>query len=237
VALIDEAARRVGWRQRRRQGLEMTALQFLALEYLGVNKRDGIPFCHLPINPRTIRLMVKNDWIFESPGVDGRTLYTITHRGERAHAVFARPDTRRFDGMCTECGEKPKAVSGSGYVYVRCRECLRRENLRNYHERGRQINPDRPCSRCGVRPRQWRATGFIVYCKQCWAEKSREEKRRKEARWRALIQAGDPPQCRKCDQPVHYTARSVYDLCEYHYKTYLKEYRQRQKEKLRAREL
>jgi hypothetical protein len=228
VGLLDEAARRLGWRNRIRAGIRLTALQFLALDYLLANKRDGVLWCPLEMETRTIRRFAENDWVIENEGVDGRTLYTITRRGERVHQIFAAKGLRR-DGMCPACGEKPRYRTPSGILAGYCVTCHREYARRHYRLVGFSSNM-RPCPRCGKRDVAVAASGRIYeYCTPCRRARERERYRQDTAKKLARIQAGDPPRCRICGDPVHATSRTVYERCKAHQMEYMREYRQRKK--------
>jgi hypothetical protein len=208
--------------------MEMTALQFLTLAYLIEHKSDGIPFVELDLDPRTIRFLTGQDWIVASRwGIDGKTLYQITGRGEKAHGVFAKPG-RRFDGICPECGERPKAIGKNGYKYPYCLPCEHQLKARR-----RQLFGDegkiRLCPDCGLRVVKRSSTGtFRSWCAPCEKKRRKEERRRRNQRYLALIKRGDPPMCRRCkEQPRHLVGEWVSDYCYQCYRDYQNEYNRR----------
>lgn len=169
------------------------------------------------VSRRTIRTLIKRDWIIESHGLDG-IRYKITGRGAEALHVYQEPPRRRLDGICPHCNERPR-VGNLGY----CLECHRDIQNEYYRTNGRTIDPDTAipiCPRCKKRPRHVYPSGHIIaYCSHCRKVLRRKERRRKHKRRLALILNGTPPICLVpgCTEPVHHSGRTTYDYCQHHY--------------------
>lgn len=183
------------------------------------------PFTHLPgANKHTIKALLERDWIFASPGADG-TRYKITGRGLRALQIY-EPVERRHDGICPDCNERPKHVTRSGKQEGYCIICLRKSGQREYRL-GIDKNPNSPCSRCKKRPRHRQPGGKVLtYCQHCDRILKRAAKRKKRRDQLMLLKAGGFIKCRKteCETCVHFTDKSVYDLCATHWHEYLDAY-------------
>ena len=217
------------WKQRHRHGMCMSHKQMTILQFLEQSKRAGFEFAELPkIDPRTLRSMAEQDWIFASPGLDG-IRYKITARGLKALHIFEQP-TRRFDDMCPSCCEQPKHRYSSGRKAGYCRECLRDLAKRQYKRKGYGIRQDRMCSRCGKFPVYVRPSGrAITYCLHCKNVMNRREKRRAHKRNIARIAAGEHIPCIRagCNEPRYHSENTVYDYCYAHYREYMNDYYRR----------
>ena len=222
-----EAAQIVGWPQRRFKGYPlMTAIMLLVLRDLKVAKDADYPGVYLTVHKATLNTLLERDWIYAVETPSG-TRYTITSRGERAKKLYEMPyESRRSDGMCPRCCERPRFRWPNGKLAGYCKECQRSYGLANYHLGRPRIDPDRMCSRCHQRPLHICSTGRVkTYCTQCLKEVRREERQRRYQRWRKLIDAGDPPMCYQCKtRPVYYTDKVVYDQCYECYREYQNEY-------------
>lgn len=138
------------WKQRRLTGYPpMTAHQRRVLEHLRDCKAQDWPAVHLDgVRKHTINALVKRDWIFESPGLDG-VRYTITARGQQALDAYSAPTRQyRHDGLCPDCGERPVYVTPSGNNLGYCLECRRDRQNRKYRETGTGLTPGKLCPRC-----------------------------------------------------------------------------------------
>lgn len=213
------------WKARRRAGLPlMTKLMYDILYTLAHEKQFGVLFIDLShVHGRTIQAMtLERDWIVAEAPDSPR--YTITARGEKALKVYSAP-ARRFDGLCPRCGVEPRYVNDDGLQYAYCYECNLKRGRRQYAMKGYQLDPAKPCSRCKKRKRHTYPSGkTIAYCLKCKNALSRKEKKRRRARLLERILGGEVICCSKCDQPVYYTKRTVYDLCYAHYREYQNRY-------------
>jgi hypothetical protein len=203
--------------------MEMTALQFVTLGCLIEHKADGIPFVELDLDQRTIRFLIGQDWIVMSRGIDCKTMYAITGRGEKAYGVFAKP-ARRFDGICPDCGERPKAITKSGKSIGYCREC---KKARDNSKQGMYPDRLRLCPTCGLRVVRRTSTGTLrSWCGPCEKKWRKKERRRRNRRLLARIRKGNPPLCYKCkERPRYVMSKWVSDYCyecnrEYHNEYY-----------------
>src|SRR5690242_4509009 len=109
--------------QRRLQGYApMSAKSMAVLQHLLVAKAQEWPFVSLDhVHKRTLNALFEADLIAESIGADG-VRYKITARGERTLQAYSRP-SRRTDGICPTCGERPKFFYSTGRRAGYCREC------------------------------------------------------------------------------------------------------------------
>lgn len=214
------------WTMRKRRDLPvMTPPMMKLLFILREAHNADSPFIHLEsVNKRTITALLDRDWVFASPGTDG-TRYKITGRGLKALQVY-EPVERRHDGICPDCNERPKHVTKSGRQEGYCIECLRKSSQRKYHL-DIDKNPNSLCARCKKRPRHRQPGGKVItYCQHCDRVLKRAAKRKKKRDQKKQLQAGGFIKCRMagCDACVHYTDKSVYDLCETHWHAYLTAY-------------
>lgn len=211
------------WTMRRRRDLPIITppMMKVLLRLREAHEADS-PFVHLPgVNKHTISALLERDWIFASPGVDG-TRYKITTRGLRDLKVY-EPVERRSDGICPDCNERPKHVTRSGRVEGYCIECLRKTGQRKYRL-GIDKNPKALCSRCKKRSRHRQPGGKVLtYCQHCDRVLKRAAKRKQRRARLKLLKTGGFIKCRMagCDTCVHFTEKSVYDLCETHWHAYL----------------
>lgn len=219
------------WTMRQRRDLPMmTPPMMKLLLILRETHNADSPFIHLDgVHKRTITALLNRDWIFASPGADG-TRYKITGRGLKALQVY-EPVERRHDGICPDCNERPKHVTRSGRQEGYCIVCLRKSAQREYRL-GIDKNPNLPCSRCKKRPRHRQPGGKVLtFCQHCDRVLKRMAKRTKKRQQLKLLRAGGFIKCRmdECDACVHYTDKSVYDLCETHWRAYLTAYNDRRR--------
>lgn len=218
---------RTDWKQRVRRGLPMMTPRMMAvLQTLRDAKKADWPFIPLPgVHKRTLRSLIARDWIFESPGLDG-VRYTITERGARALKVY-EPVVKRGDGLCPQCGERPRHVFRTGRNCGYCLPC-HRENERRERALGlSKGRVDRPCSRCKKRPRHRNPGGsYSTYCTRCNATLKRQGRRkRRKALLRAIQNGASVPPCQQCKlRPRAVRPGSVDDLCAECRRAYMSTY-------------
>lgn len=221
------------WKQRRRAGLPvMSRHMMLVLQDMRAAKASGFPFVDLSgVHKRTINALVRFDWIFESPGLDG-VRYKITLRGEKALKVYERP-TYRYDGLCPRCGLRPKKNWSSGKTCGYCDECLRKRDKRQYALKGHQFRPDSVCPMCKERPRlTYRNGKQHTYCAECRHARRAQERRRQHDLNLERIARGEVLLCRRCKaQPRYHTNKYVYDLCPDCQRAYMNAYNARRRGK------
>jgi hypothetical protein len=175
------------------------------------------------VHGRTRNTLLERDWITESPRHD-EPHYYLTGRGAKALNVYS-DEGNRWDGICPTCCDRPRGVFDTGKRMPYCEACNREHGRKQYAMKGWQLKAETPCSRCHKRPRKVFPSGKrIAYCDHCRTVLRRKERRRKHKRKLALIAAGKPPLCLKCDQPVHHSKAVVYDYCRYHYYEYQRAY-------------
>lgn len=139
------------------------------------------------VDRRTISAMIRRDWIIASRGLDG-VRYKITGRGAKALKVYSRR-LRRLDGICPECGERPKRVRASGVLDSYCLECGRAINNRKRRRIARSLRPGRVCSCCKKRPPHRYPGGlYSSYCCDCESRLARERRLRRKQQMSALTQ-------------------------------------------------
>lgn len=175
--------------------------EWVALEY---------PFAH----GTTIKGLIRRDWIFESYGIDGSVKYKITGRGLGALNIY-EPARQRRDGICPRCNERPRAVT-DGRRVAYCAECERERNRQRHSAGKADGDPQRPCSRCGKRPRyQYPGGRLSTYCQHCTNVLRRQNARKNERRLFKEIQKGAPvPLCQHCHQhPRYVSVNSVNPYC------------------------
>lgn len=216
-----------GW-QNSRAGLPpMSAKQKIVLRYLRDCKAQEWPFVSLDADPRTLRYLKEQGWIFDSVGLDG-VRYTITDRGEQALAVYEQP-RRRSDGMCPNCGVRPVHFTVNGNRTGYCLECDRARS-RGY----KRLNVKKPCPRCGGQRHQFPGGSYASYCEECNRELKRQGKQRRRLEQVERAKAGGPvPLCICChERPRAVHPRGISDFCpeceaEYHSKYRLRKALQR----------
>lgn len=143
------------------------------------------------VDRRTIRAMVKRDWIIVSPGTDG-IRYKITSRGVKASKVYSQR-LRRADGICPECGVRPKRVRSSGVLDSYCTECGRAISRRKRKRIALTMRPGRKCSCCHENPpHRYPGGTYSTYCCDCESRLARERRARlrKERRQYAALAKG-----------------------------------------------
>lgn len=228
----QKAAQIVGWPQRIVKGHPLiTAIMLLVLRHLKEAKEAGlspVSLAEFGLHKATLTALLDRDWIYEAR-VDGQARYGITARGERELRFYESPVApRRTDGLCPACGLRPRHVSATGRVNGYCYECGKVYEKRQRDLGRPRLNPNRLCSMCRERPVHICSTGRPkTYCAECLKKHRRQEKARRQARWRAMIAAGDPPRCYKCGAPVHFTEHTIYELCYDHYREYQNGYNRR----------
>ena len=233
MSMLDKAEEIVGWRQRRVRGLQMTAIHYLVLDHLNQFANQGAPFQDLPpLDPRVIRSLLKNDWVFESPGIDGSIKYGITNRGQRALQIFSQ-SYRRNDGICPICGERPKMPLSDGSTYGYCIQCDRERKRRRRAMGFQDKNPDALCPSCGKRKRHVSASGKVrSYCLPCRRERSKAARRRQNQRLLERIAAGEVLLCYRCkEQPREIVGEWVGDYCGDCRRDYMNAYNKRRRGK------
>lgn len=179
---------------------------------------------------RTIKSLIRRDWIVRSPGRDlDRTRYKITGRGKKAFMVYSDDsyNDRRYDGICPECGERERVTRSSGKQAGYCRECENRLCRRKSVRTSKRVQIA-TCPRCKKSEKhQYPGGMFSSYCLQCTRETKQEQKRRKRKRLIKLLKNGGHVGCLKCGQRVHFTDRTVWDYCLNCYREYHRDYRKR----------
>lgn len=168
-----------GPRQRLLYGFpRMTAPMMEALTVLHKSEAAGFPFVHLHgYDPRTLRKMMEHDWIISSDGLDG-VRYRMTRRGQRAYQAYS-VRTHRTDGLCPQCGERPRAVSRTGRTHRYCAACHSTNAKQRYAEHGLEYAPDSPCARCKQAPRHISKNGSkSAYCRACLGVRRQEKRER-----------------------------------------------------------
>lgn len=126
IRRMDRAIQIVGWQNRFKDGVRITALQYLVLDHLQQAADLGEPdqpLCHL-VSGGTITSLLNRDWIVEVKGdLADHDHYTITLRGARILDRFSRRYRRR-DHICPSCGVKLRHHNGKRYIAY-CQECER----------------------------------------------------------------------------------------------------------------
>lgn len=180
----------------------MTGPMFDALYFLREHKRLGTPAAPLAypaVDCRTVRGLLERDWIFELPGT---STYTITGRGEKALAAYAKSASRR-DGICPRCKSAPRNVRDSGKKDAYCKDCLKaiaRQKRARYFKRDK---PARLCSRCKSAPQhRYSGGGWSTYCLECEREIGREKQVRIRRAFASRIRSGlsEVPTCPRCQK-------------------------------------
>lgn len=207
----------VKWKSRKLAGYPlMTNRMLVILEYLRDCKAQGWPAVALEgINPRTLNVMARHDWIFASSGLDG-VRYSITARGLTALEVYSAPaKERRYDGLCPRCGERPVHIWPSGRSDSYCLPCNRVRWRRYYLLGGGKVMKGNLCPRCKTRTRHVTASGAIrSYCIQCLRARARAERKRRIARELALALEHGAKPCIRCgERPRYHTANTMYAYC------------------------
>lgn len=207
----------------------MSAVQLLVLKYLKESADAGFPFAALDdYNLRTVRALVKHDWIIESDGLDG-TKYKLTGRGAKALSEYSTPKKRHYsDGLCPDCRQREKHVGKSGFQFGYCYPCYKERQSKKYAEKGYQKNPG-ICSRCNKRQKHITSTGNVrSYCKVCRREVNKGLRKRSQERLNARLDAGEFIPCIKCKvRPRHRHKNTVYDYCYTCYRKYMNNYHQK----------
>lgn len=216
----------------KRQGLPCITRHLLAILQLLRDTRQKREFLPLPgVHRRTIRSLLKRDWIIETRELLPQSHFDITGRGEKALRVYEAPSRKHSDGLCPACRETPVHVYNTGTPAGYCKACLKEHHSKQYALKGHQYQPDVLCPDCGVRNRHVCSTGFIKpYCHACLKKHAREERRRKHARLLERVQGGEFLPCCRCKtEPRYYTECVVYDYCYACYRDYQNDYQRRRK--------
>lgn len=225
----------IPWKTKaRRMGgfLPITRPMMIVLMQLRKAKALGFPF--IPVDkcdPRTLRTLVKREWIFVSPKHElDEARYKITDLGQRVLTVYLRP-VQRTDGICPDCGEKPKHVGKTGYVYGYCIDCNRKKGRRSYQLKGNQLNPEGLCARCKKRPRYQYPSGFVIpYCEKCRSIRRKRERKQKHKNRLKRIRQGELILCIRCKaKPIYHTKKTTYDYCHDCYREQQNDYMNRRK--------
>lgn len=169
----------------------MTAKMEAALIQLRAADKADSPFIFLPdVHKHTIRALVVRDWIFASAGSDG-TRYRITGRGLKALKAYERTP-KRTDGLCPNCGIRPRHVYPSGHIIIYCKECRqerrKEERQRKYKNHLERIRNGEIllCLRCHEKQRFHSDKVVYDYCRECYYEYQNEYNRRRKAERRQL---------------------------------------------------
>lgn len=202
-------------------------------------KESGFPgeaFAELPgLHKHTLRALLdfNRDWIVAETLTEtvGGTRYAITARGLKALKVY-EPELRRNDGICPDCGLRPKHVYTTGRKAGYCAVCLSKQaKWRDQHGLYKGV-PDRPCSRCKKKPRHQLPGGrLITYCKRCNQTLKRQGRRRRRKALLKAVQAGAPvPMCKACgERPRRVGPNYVDEMCEECRRAYQRDYHNRRK--------
>lgn len=221
----------IQWKARSRRGLpSITRRMFDVLVRLKQARDDDFPFIALEdVDPRTLRALCgePRGWVFESPGLDGLR-YTITGAGEKALKVYT-PAERRGDGICPDCGIRPKHVSKGGRKYGYCQVCERKYKRNQVRLRGgKLLRSDHLCARCKKRPHVVNAKGKAIscYCRHCKNVLGRRAHKKARALLLERVRAGEfiPCSVKGCNEPRYVTANSVQEKCFKHHAEYQKAY-------------
>lgn len=223
--------------QRKLQGFApMSALSMNVLSYLLEAKAQGWPFVPLPdVHARTLKALFETDLIDVSHGDDG-TRYKITVRGERTRQAYLTPVQRR-DGLCPDCGLRPRRVTESGRVEGYCLTCASKSKRRAYKLKRPSHNPDSPCSRCHKRKRHVSSGGHVLaFCLHCKNLLNRKRKKRDNKRDVQRARTGEVRLCSRpgCTRQRHVTASCVYVWCREHYREWYNAYRHAKKAQVQA---
>lgn len=189
----------------------LTSKMLAILELLESALAQDYPFIAVSAHPRTLKALVNRDWIFASSGLDG-VRYKITGRGMKALNAYRQQPPARRDGLCPTCGERPRKVAPSGYVYGYCEECNRAYGRKQYALKGHQVKAGRLCSRCHEHPCLVYPSGnTIAYCDECRRALRKDERVRKQQRLLARIEGGEVLLCVRCgEKPRYVGGRTVY---------------------------
>lgn len=212
-------------KQAKRQGLPAMSQTMMEILYKLRDARQGNPFIPLEgYHARTLRTLCERDWMIESPGLDG-IRYRITGRGLKALSVYEQP-SHRFDGICPQCGVRPKMTYSSGVQAGYYQECIQMRQNRAYTVKGNQLNPDGMCAKCGKRQRHTYPSGHtIAYCAKCRQKMRKQERKRKHKRLLKRIKQGEFIPCIRCgEEPRYHNSKTVYDYCHACYREYHNEY-------------
>lgn len=223
------------WKQRKRRGLpSMTAKMLAVLQQLRAAKEADWPFVTFKgVYKSTIKALEDRYWIFPSKGLDG-VRYGITSKGEKALKVYELP-SKRYDGICPTCEQRPKHVTRGGRREGYCLDCLRASARRARALKLKRKRGDVFCSRCHKRPRHRHKNGtFNTYCDHCKRVMARRWKRKAFKRQLERARRGELICIRCKDAPRHYTEKSVYDYCAGCLKVYMREYNDRRRPNSRA---
>lgn len=229
MSRLDAAEKKIGWRQRRLGGVDMTALQFLVLQELKTQDDDGCPALLLDLDGKTIRSLLRKDLIRIYMHIDGDRFYAITERGKCMVRRFARTDYRRNDGICPRCGENPKRVRKNGTLGPYCPSCENRIYHRKY-ELGIVDRKPGLC-KCGKREKVITPSGYVkTYCKVCERRKRKTYKRNRSKRLRKRIEAGERILC-SCGEGELYIQPSgrVTDRCPECLRKYMDAYNRKRR--------
>lgn len=232
--MSDISQRKFIYSQRRDLPALTPRMMAVLLTLRAADEADS-PFILLPgIHKRTLEALFERDWIFASPGLDG-TRYKITGRGLKALKVY-EPVIKRHDGLCPDCGERPKHITRNGRVEGYCKICLGKSSRRKYRLHIGK-NPNALCPRCKKRTRARLPGGNVTtYCAKCNKVLKRRAKRKQIKTRLQRVLAGEFIKCRLegCEQPVHHTEKSAYDMCESHWREYMTAYNDRRRPNSRA---
>ncbi len=221
------------WQRKIEGYARMTSIMFEAMSRLGDGANDGNLFDPLDgVHGRTIRALMARDWIVESEGVDGDILYKMTGRGEMALKMYNTPlESRRYDGLCPICGQRPKAYTRNGNCYGYCQECDREKRKRQRRLFGNQKDPNSICPRCGERKVHVPASGNVrSLCQPCRRKDQKVARKRQTRRKLERIAQGEVLLCIRCKAaPRYHTANTVFDYCHSCLRAYMNDYNYRRR--------
>jgi hypothetical protein len=211
--------------------IRITNLQAQVLKFMSdAKKQDWVALPLDEVHMATIKVLLREGWIYESPGPDGMR-YRITVEGERAAKLGNLPKaSHRTDGICPRCCERPRYTRTTGELAPYCTECSREHARRTYALGVQTVKTGRMCSRCKKRPVKTRSSGRVItYCDHCHNVMNRRGKKRWHKQKLERIRQGEVLLCTRpdCTNPRHYTERTVYDWCLDHHREWHTAYRQR----------
>jgi len=176
-------------------GVNLTQAQLDALRTLH-DAGIGV-FVWLRLHRLTHLKFVNNGWVLYS-APDKRTIsdlkalkaqppahYALTAQGEAIYRAFCT-GYRRQDGICSRCGDRPRA-RGASY----CRQC---ENARMRHYREVKAG----LCRCGQPRAQSKSGRYYHQCADCHKRRTAAHYANQHAKRLAAHAAGNPILCARC---------------------------------------
>lgn len=211
----------IAWK---RANLELCTIPMLdVLKHLrSFHDEYGYLYCSLnDVHGRTIRSLVQRDWIVQGDMKNGSgRQYKITGRGVKACKIYEIPpeeyDNRRWDGICSRCGQEERSTYSTGNLKPYCDSCMKKMNKRKYALQGYQ-KKEGICPMCKKRSKHVMPSGEVrSYCKQCRRKRAKKYRQAKYKRELAQVKAGETLLCYRCHkQPRYVTANTVQDYCEH----------------------